>query len=278
MVQELLNAFLPYVYTAGQYAAEVQNRVGKRAGKSAANAFQAALTNADLSIQNFLEVAALAIDPSLRVMGEEYRDSLNSVYFPEKAELSILIDPIDGTRVYQDGGTSYSVILSILRAGEFQGAVSYHPKLDTGYYATREGGSVVFKGDPGRAENHTQLLLPSPTRRLVVYMDDEARDLLSDYFEVFDPMRDYDPKNPYGGLSALYTGQLAGFISGAPQLIDWGAFSFIAERAGAVASQRTGAPLPPYAEHPEAKAPSLVVGASPELHQELLSVINVTVR
>ena len=116
-VHELLSMYLSQMPVAGDYALQVQATVEKQPEKAGMdNPFGAALTDADLSLQNFFEVLTLAHFPTVSFYGEEESHSLNMKYFSEGEPLKVLLDPIDGTRYYADNLDSFNIMISVVSA------------------------------------------------------------------------------------------------------------------------------------------------------------------
>ncbi|MDA0866104.1 MAG: inositol monophosphatase family protein, partial [Cyanobacteria bacterium] len=72
--RQILETLLPPLRLAAGYAHHIQGKIVSQPDKSDANTnpFSAALTDADLSIQTFVEVALLGAFPEIRFYGEEY--------------------------------------------------------------------------------------------------------------------------------------------------------------------------------------------------------------
>ncbi|MCP4512449.1 MAG: hypothetical protein GY826_39310, partial [Fuerstiella sp.] len=84
-------------------------------GKSSGNSNTDALTLADLSVQEILVAALRDADPILRTCRIEGEESTGDMaLFSSDADLSIAIDPIDGTKQYRDrSGIGYSIIVHL---------------------------------------------------------------------------------------------------------------------------------------------------------------------
>ena len=78
----ILETLLPHLKVAAGYARFLQPKIAvlpEKDGKD--NLFSSALTDADLAIQNFVEVVLLSKFPNIRFYGEEYESSPNTKYF-----------------------------------------------------------------------------------------------------------------------------------------------------------------------------------------------------
>ncbi|MCH2212327.1 MAG: inositol monophosphatase [Fuerstiella sp.] len=100
-------------------------------GKSSGSSNTDALTLADLSVQELIVAALRDADPILRkcrIEGEESTGDMT--LFSEEAELSISIDPIDGTKQFRDRtGDGYSVIVHLHDAETPCYSLVYTPEM-----------------------------------------------------------------------------------------------------------------------------------------------------
>lgn len=116
---DIINALAKYLPDVMRWGGAVAKRLRHFdiavGGKSSGNANTDALTLADLSVQELLVAALRDADPilkSCRVEGEESTGDME--LFDQSAELSIAIDPIDGTKQYRDkSGNGYSIIVHL---------------------------------------------------------------------------------------------------------------------------------------------------------------------
>jgi 3'(2'), 5'-bisphosphate nucleotidase len=84
-------------------------------GKSSGSAQTDALTLADLTVQELLVSALRDTDPIFRHCRIEAEETTGDLHlFPDNAELTIAVDPIDGTRQYRDKtGNGYAVMVHL---------------------------------------------------------------------------------------------------------------------------------------------------------------------
>lgn len=75
----ILETLLPQLKVAAGYARNLQPQIAALPAKEKGNNFfAAALTDADLAIQNLIEVALLGAFPQIRFYGEEFEQSRNT--------------------------------------------------------------------------------------------------------------------------------------------------------------------------------------------------------
>jgi hypothetical protein len=66
----MVEHYLPVLVTAGDYALNIQSRIGGPEQKSGDNAWAQALTDADLTVQTYVEVATLSRYADIGFFGE----------------------------------------------------------------------------------------------------------------------------------------------------------------------------------------------------------------
>ena len=158
--REIISYLLPYVATAGAYSAEIQKAIRAHEAKAGETAFHHALSDADLTVQSYLEVVLLARFPHLNYFSEEQEQSLNAKYFSGTDPLEVLIDPIDGTRSYIDKNDHYQIIVTIHDQQEIVGAICYLPRRNICY--------VASKGDGAFSLTHEEAISSQPGKRIDV--------------------------------------------------------------------------------------------------------------
>lgn len=271
---ELIPFLLPHLYAAGRYSAHIQRSINARPAKRGETAFQQALSDADLSVQAFLEVALLSRFPDVAFFSEEYADSFNAKYFPAQAAVEVLVDPIDGTRAYLDGADSYQIIVSIREYGKMTAALCHMPRRELCYAGVRGKKSTV--GSIAEMQQGSvgdqPIRLSAATRRVIIFNAPEVKQALARNFEVIDIYEEYVHKRLHHGFTELLSGQAAACIHPRPQVIDAGAIAFIAEQAGATLTGFRGEPLE-FDHPPDVRGPGLVVSASQHIHDELLQAL-----
>lgn len=112
---------------------------------------QGPVTEADLAIDKMLKEFLLGARPDYGWLSEETEDGTARL----AAECVFIIDPIDGTRAFVAGETTFSHSLAIAKNGEVTQAVVFLPMRDQMYQA-RVGGGAYLNGtrisQSGRAQ------------------------------------------------------------------------------------------------------------------------------
>jgi fructose-1,6-bisphosphatase/inositol monophosphatase family enzyme len=95
------------------------------------------VTNADTAASDFITAALLAAYPGTAVLSEEHPD-LSGV----RAEYTWIIDPIDGTRHFADGGNMFAIMVSLCDTQPLFSMI-YHPAINRWYWAERGKGAFL---------------------------------------------------------------------------------------------------------------------------------------
>jgi myo-inositol-1(or 4)-monophosphatase len=222
---------------------------------------QGPLTEADLEVNDYLRDRLTAARPGWGWMSEE-SDPLQDTARLD-AETLFIVDPIDGTRAFVAGETTFAHALAIVRQGQPVAAVVHLPMRNLTYAATL-GGGARLNGRP---------IAPSPRTA-----PDGAR--------VLTTRANLDPAAWPGGVPAVdrhfrpsLAWRLALVAEGAFDAAltlrpawDWdiAAASLIATEAGALSTNRDGAPL---RFNTAAAQNHGVLTAPPPLHAALLRAL-----
>lgn len=115
------------------------------------------VTEVDRGIETLLREGLTAKFPDHAIVGEEHGTS-----GPAGARAAWIIDPIDGTRAFIEGDTSFAHALAVAERGRVIAGVVYLPEKDALYAATLDGqatlnGQVIRATNPGRTEGATVL-------------------------------------------------------------------------------------------------------------------------
>nr|WP_320143204.1 3'(2'),5'-bisphosphate nucleotidase CysQ [uncultured Cohaesibacter sp.] len=97
------------------------------------------VTEADLAVDEFLKETLMAARPDYGWLSEESEDN------PERLEKQrvFVIDPIDGTRAFIDGGTEWTISLAVVENHRPVAAVLFAPVRGEMYCASRFGGTQL---------------------------------------------------------------------------------------------------------------------------------------
>ncbi|HEY9817693.1 MAG TPA: inositol monophosphatase family protein [Candidatus Obscuribacterales bacterium] len=279
----ILETLLPHLRVAARYAHQIQTSIVALPDKGdASNAFAAALTAADLSVQTAVEVALLGTFPHLHFYGEEYEKSFNTGYVRSQ-DLSppgnylVTLDPIDGTRFYVDGHDNYQILLGVLGWDEFEAVLAITPAQNRYAYALRGEGLVqgalhedLDACTPVQIEQpQAAILLGSAMTKVKPY--------LPNTYEAIAVETDYDQVRRIPNVNGVLTGELAGAVLRGGKFIDGAAIAFLATEMGYVVTTHQGEPLPPLHTCSDYARPGLIIAASAKVHQDLLHAVQAAI-
>lgn len=267
----MVEHFLGVLVTAGDYALAIQPRIGGPSQKDGHNAWVSALTDADLSVQAYVEVATLARYPGVRFYGEEHRHSLNQKYFPRDAEVSVHLDPVNGTFLYKNQRPGWDIVLSVAERGRLAAAVSYVPSSGRFYLALRGRGALTGERRHARLADLVPLHTRPGSRQCLTYQAPEVNARLRGEFACFDIVADDDPARGLDNLNEFYSGRLDAFACRAGECLDWGAAAFIAVQAGGKASRLDGSPLGIFDDFDPQDTVDMVVAADAATHAAIMA-------
>jgi len=270
----LVEDYLPILVTAGDYARKIQSAIGGPEKKSGGNAWTRALTDADLMVQHFVEIATLAHWPDIGFFGEESGQSANTKYFPVAAATVVHLDPINGTYLYKNQRTGWDIILSIRHANRLVAALSYMPVRGRFYVAIRGIGALTGDRQSCSIRDMDSLTTQTGSGVCLTYQAPEVRKKLSGPFECFDIVEDYDPLRGIDNLNDLFTGKLDAFACRQGDLLDWGAMAFIVAQAGGCASYLDGSDFAAFDAFDPQNTADMLVTTSADTHRRMLELLN----
>ena len=277
----IFEAILPYLKTAGTYATQIQSRISEQPDKQdMPNFFAAALSDADLSVQTFVEVFLLSHFPDIRFFGEEHEKSYNTKYFSSielgnDGELLVTLDPIDGTRFYLDNHPNFQVILTVLTRQGYEGVLALSPAKQEFFYALKGEGAFQGHWNETLADCVPLQLthLKQPPCLLLGFGMQSWADRMAQTFQLIKVAEDYSATDLIPNVNGTLSGDLAGAILAKGNWIDGGAIAFLVQEAGGIVTDLHGQPLPTPAQCQDNKFSGMIIGITPEIHQRILNQI-----
>ena len=270
-IDELVEYFLGLLVTAGDYALAIQPRIGGPAQKDGHNAWVSALTDADLSVQNFIEVATLARLPGPVLLRRGARAVAQPEVLSGRCGDLRALDPINATFLYKNQRPRWDIIVSIAERRRLMAAISYVPSSGRFYLAIRDRGALSGERRHARLADLVPLHTRPGSRQCLTYETPELRDRLRGDFECYDFVTDDDPARGLDNLNEFYSGRLAAFACRAGECLDWGAAAFIATQAGGKASHLDGSPLGIFEDFDPQETVDMIVAADPATHAAIMS-------
>ena len=248
---------LALLIAAARAAGEIALRHWKQAPKVWEKPGEGPVTEADLAVNAMLESRLRYARPGYGWLSEESPDTEERL----DCEHLFLIDPIDGTAAFIAEDSSFSNSLAVARNGVVTAAVVYLPAKDRLYAATLDGPATC---NDAAIQCSARLGVEGAT--LLTPKANLAPELWNG--PVPEVIRHFRASVAYR-LCLVAEGAFDGMIS-LRQAWEWdiAAGALIAERAGAVVSNRQGATLHFNAELPRSNG---VLVAAPGFHRELLA-------
>ncbi|APX12983.1 3'(2'),5'-bisphosphate nucleotidase CysQ [Tateyamaria omphalii] len=214
------------------------------------------VTEADLAVNEVLSRTLQLARPNYGWLSEETEDSAARL----SADTVFIIDPIDGTRSFVEGGRTWAISIGVAHRGVVTAAAIYLPLRDK-LYAAGAGLGATLNGAPLVA---TQGGMTSDSKVLAARPTFDAKHWRGDAPAV---ERHYRPSLAYR-LSLVGEGKFDGMLTLRPTW-EWdiAAGSLIVSEAGGTITDRTGAPLRFNNAHPALNG---VVAGGPGLHRALV--------
>lgn len=277
--KEILSELLPFLKVAGTYAQEIQKRISIHPDKyDGDHLFANALTDADLSIQTFIEVTLLAKFPNVRFYGEEYEQTYNTKYFRaidlgDQGDYLVTLDPIDGTRYYMDGHPNYLVMMTVVNADGFEAAIALSPANNCYYYALRGQGTFIGSMEDSLDECKP-LKIEDPGEKVVLGTAlSPIADRVRSHYPVIDLKTEYSSEIPVPPINGLLTGEVAGVILASAQFIDTAALAWMASEMGYPMTTYEGEPLPKPSECENYRITEVIVSANQTMQNKLIEIM-----
>ena len=124
------------------------------------------VTEGDEAAERFIRRELASLVPNAQFIGEESvaadPDLIETVF---EADLSILVDPIDGTFNFVAGVPLFGVMATIARRGESVGGILYDPFADDFVLAEKGGGAFTVRPDGSR--ERLRVAEPVPIDKMV---------------------------------------------------------------------------------------------------------------
>ncbi|MEM6519837.1 MAG: inositol monophosphatase family protein [Cyanobacteria bacterium P01_C01_bin.70] len=275
--REILETLLPLLQLAANYARQIQAEIAAQPDKAGPTQFAAALTDADLSIQTFVEVVRLGRFPNLRFYGEEFEQSYNTKYFwaidlGPYGDYLVTLDPIDGTLFYMDGFPSYQIIMTVLNADGFEAVLALRPAENDYYYALRGKGTYVGHLDQD-LDDCQRLELPRSNTVFLGTRMALLKSQLNNRYRITSVAEDYSPERAIPNVSGILKGQLGGVVLATGKFIDGAALAFLAQEVGCLVTDHYGQPLPRLDDCVDYAWPGLAIASSPAIHRDLITAL-----
>jgi len=197
-LQAFVETMIPIMLEAGGFAAAQQGRVeniGKEldglnpADTEYVKQRDRAKTVIDEQVQEKLLTAARAAlrGTSVRLDAEEDTPSVK-LFTASDAEVTLVIDPIDGTLQYLKGSELYSVCVALVSGGTMLAAIAYFPKWEKLYVLDEDRKPYVCQYKNGERISREELRPPAALTGRTIFANHRVprQECLAAQFEVID--------------------------------------------------------------------------------------------
>lgn len=215
------------------------------------------VTEADLAVNDVLHQILRCARPDYGWLSEETEDTQARL----DRDTVFIVDPIDGTRSFVEGGRTWAISIAVAQAGEITAGAVLLPLRDLLYTAARGAGAALN----GAPLSVTSGALSAASTVLAAKPNFDTRNWRGPVPEV---ARHYRPSLAYR-LALVGAGRFDAMLTLRPSW-EWdiAAGALIVSEAGGRITDRTGAPL----RFNSARAAlNGVVAAGPTLHPALLA-------
>jgi len=214
------------------------------------------VTEADLAVNAMLEDHLQAARPDYGWLSEESEDNTDRL----DRDRVFIIDPIDGTRSFTEGSSTWAHALAVADKGVVTAAVIYLPMRDLMYVAAVGQGAFL---------NEVAITPSNPASMQVADVLAARPNMEPAHWKGGDVptfQRSYRPSLAYR-MALVAQGQFDGMLTLRPSW-EWdiAAGDLILREAGAMCSDRFGAPLRFNNPHPKLNG---VVAAGKALHRQI---------
>jgi fructose-1,6-bisphosphatase/inositol monophosphatase family enzyme len=277
-IKEVIEFYLPYICVAGEYAINIQSRVSSWPPKIAynSNIFSEALTDADLSIQNLFELITLARFRDVSLFGEEIDNSLNNKYVPRDAEVQIILDPLNGTKMYRDMSGEFDISFAVLQDDCIVGGVIYIPSKRVCYLATGDGAywTTAERIEEGAPWFKYQIKKKLNTVLTYRASDEDMMRLKGYSNDIIEIDKQYDSNKQNNAVHDVLTGKICACFRRNGFVGDWGVVGFVVKKAGGVFMDYYGDEINSVRGLIGLRLPSMIIAADHTIANQIRKVIN----
>jgi len=175
---KILEHLEPVFKEAGKLALKLQKSVGYHNKSNTGNELADIVTEADLTVQEFLLEAISKTDlVNCCLLAEE--DTLSIEKFNKQGKYYLSIDPIDGTATYAKGGKYFSTIISLHDGKEVLYVFDYFPVFDYTHKVVNNNYSTAGK--------MPEFLLPAEAKNTIIYWSGNPKENIPK--EIYDELK-----------------------------------------------------------------------------------------
>ena len=221
-IREAIKRLLPHIVRAGVNACDIQDAIKK---KKLGNDFANALTEADLLVENMLGGMVNALFSDASFYGEEQKKDLVSYYIPDGRPFLVTLDPVNGTKYFEDGRDCFEIIMTICDESGIRASIVYLPRRELFYYScdkdvyTITGASAIAGRVPYTYQQpsgyHPIILIEKELEQF------RPTFVAQSFGAIYTPNYDYDKNGIWDYCPArLFDGSISAYVTTDAQLID----------------------------------------------------------
>ena len=234
-VEKFLEAAALAARQVGIMAKRLQGQV-KNEGKEINHAADAsdhvrrmteAKTAVDEISQDIIITALLPHLPVEETVLDAEEDTPGKALLPaQDGKYVLVLDPIDGTLVYLEGGNTYSVNIGLFSEGKVVAALLYYPVLDVAYFTPGHGAYVARQFEAkGLATKQEINFAPQPVGREAVYIYRNIRaeikpDIVAAGYKAVNSVNGHARVHTSDPTESLYKGEIIAALPGGMQVRD----------------------------------------------------------
>ena len=180
----------PTVLEAGHFALESQG-TAKNIGKDDEESnpsdteyikqVKQAKTIIDEQVQEKLLIAAHSILGTKIHLDAEEDTPSKKLFSSKDADITLVIDPIDGTLQYLNGSNAWTVCIALLSKGEVLAALVYFPSRKTLYLLDTDAKSYICECNESKIISKKLMQSPKEVRNEIVYVNHRVSEETIDY-------------------------------------------------------------------------------------------------
>jgi fructose-1,6-bisphosphatase/inositol monophosphatase family enzyme len=217
----------------------------------------------DLEIQEILLKFIYEKWPFLSVLAEENSKTVSK--FQVDSPYCLLIDPVDGTKNYLNGGSDFCHTISLMKDGIMLVSMVYSHARKRLYGAIANQGALVFSKEYSRK----RIVVEPPKGNIFLYHVSRITSELLQDLRMLNYTITPSSQNASDILSML-DGNIIGFISLTPIVYDVWSPAMIVQEAGGWVSDWFGNPL---RFETKVRIPQAFVAASEEIANKILPIL-----
>ena len=287
--ERFFEQIMPKVQECGRTALSIQKGIKQMTkGNELENQAKSALTEADLRVQEEMLKYFLDNGYNFRIFAEEETRFVDQ--FPKDGDVTVSLDPIDGTRAYMNNLPNFCTVIAVYQKGCLDGVLVNTPAFERAYTATRDGSkSMLWTPDgTGGFARQEFLYLPKVKDTVLTYNPKKADpdgstakrlDILRSLGIAVNEIDKKEMTDHSIGINSILRGEINAYFRTDVPCLDWGPISLLMEKAGGAVTDYDGNRDDIYRYwgrtdgSKESRLPSMIVSGDIELYRTVVDVL-----